>query len=340
MFKKMYLYKLLSLVLVLTSQSFAETNYSMAQTLENAAAQQRETAAQLNNISEDLKKWSMQAQRAGQIMTYSTSPQTVVAGKKLIKYGKQLEIFASIIGNKSHSMSHEIEITCNSLNKVTAHKINCPADARLESAVVFNGAFGLYGKSAVDDIPSFIDHQTGKCKEPVSTECRSLVSNAPANCFKASSNQGKSCYSQFDAQLPSLTKNDDKKFADLTDVSDEAALLKSGLSSTDIKEFKDMMNDPKSLLNLAQINSKGEFKNGLGSFLTTAPKPLSPSINGSSGTPGMTIKKDEYSPVESEVRAPATASTEETMGTPEDDLFKMISRRYYLKQQQNLFFDQ
>ncbi|MBC7754663.1 MAG: hypothetical protein H7Z71_10530 [Moraxellaceae bacterium] len=60
----------------------------------------------------------------------------------------------------------------------------------------------------------------------------------------------------------------------------------------------------------------------------------------------MKSKKDEYGPAQEVARTPASAEgltkdyQGEKIGAEGDDVFKMINRRYILKQKQNIFLEQ
>jgi hypothetical protein len=337
------------------SNMYTEQKLSAAQVIEDIAAKQQKAADRLKTIAAILKTVGGIMVAVGTVLVSAIL--TSAAGWVLIGAGAALLVFGIIIQAKSDKMLREKVTTCAQLNKILSKPMDCN-DVKEQSTI--DGTFtpvnyGLNGTGGTSDIPAFIDGTTGKCKAPVTPECAAIVKNSPKDCFKANS-KGMSCMAGIKAKpvvttlangKVSMNFNGKQRSFGAEDFADEASMVKAGFTPTQAKQFLSMSNDPNSILAKTGLNSKGELKANT-VIIPTAnlAKPTGVDLGGGSPASSMNTKKDEYGPVQEVARTPASAEGltkdyhGETIGAEGDNVFKMINRRYNLKQKQNIFIEQ
>jgi hypothetical protein len=337
------------------SDMYTAKTLSAAQVIEDIAAKQQKTADRLNTIAQILKIIGgiMVAVGTALVATVFGS----AAGWALIAGGAALLVFGVVIQAKSNKIAREKVTTCEQLNKILTKPMSCN-DVKEQTPI--DGTFtptnyGFNGTGGTSEIPPFIDPTTGKCKEPVTPECKAIVKNAPKDCFKANS-KGLSCMAGIKTKpivttlsngKVSMNINGKQRSFGAEDFADEASMVKAGFTKDQAKQFLAMTNDPNSILAKQGLNSKGEIKAGT-MIIPSVPlsKPSSSDAGGAGAASGMKSQKDEYGPVQEVARIPASAEGltkdyhGEKIGAEGDDVFKMINRRYILKQKQNIFLDQ
>jgi hypothetical protein len=124
----------------------------------------------------------------------------------------------------------------------------------------------------------------------------------------------------------------------IDDPSNEADLIKAGFSKSEAQDMASALKDPNGIYaslgsqleaaRLAALSSGGGLKKST-----------------NKGQASSNLVKDEYKPIISEERVPASAEGlltnyhGEMIGVDGDDLFKMMNRRYKMKLIQNFFLD-
>lgn len=329
---------------------------SAAQVIEDIAAKQQKSADRLRTIATILKTLGGIMVAVGTMLVSSVFPATVAVGVGLLIAGAALLVFGIVVQAKSDKIAREKVTTCEQLNKILTKPMSCN-DVKEQTPI--DGTFtptnyGFQGTGGTSEVPPFIDPTTGKCKAPVTPECATLVKNSPKDCFKANS-KGLSCIAGM--KKPAVTTlsngkvsmnvNGKQRSFGAEDFADEASMIKAGFTKDQAKQFLAMTNDPNSMLAKQGLNSKGEIKAGT-MIIPSVPlsKPSSSDAGGAGAASGMKSQKDEYGPVQEVARIPASAEGltkdyhGEKIGAEGDDVFKMINRRYILKQKQNIFLDQ
>lgn len=288
-----------------------------------------------------------------------------VQGWIMLAAGIALTLVASVVIPKQIKDLEDAKIkTCEQYNQVATVKIKTCSPTQAPTTIEGGPqviAKGFFGSSGVSQIPSFIDPKTGQCKAPASAECQLVVSNAPKDCFKSKTKDNVSCLASMNKNnqsVPvvsngkvSLNVNGKQKTYGIEDFANEASMVKAGFTPAQAKQFQNLMNSPNSILAQNGLNPKGELKNGFSFPYVSPNKPSSSFESSGEGQPGanMNIKKDEYGPALSNqevARTPALAEGltkdyhGDTIGAEGDNVFKMINRRYNLKQKQNIFIEQ
>lgn len=327
---------------------------SAAQVIEDIAAKQQKSADRLKTIATILKILGGVMVAAGAALV--SNPITASAGIALLIAGAAFLVFGAVVQGKSDKIAREKVTTCEQLNKILTKPMSCD-DVKEQTPI--DGTFtptnyGFDGTGGTSEIPPFIDPTTGKCKAPVTPECTTLVKNSPKDCFKANS-KGLSCMAGI-KKTPvttlangkvSMNINGKQRSFGAEDFADEASMVKAGFTKDQAKQFLAMTNDPNSILAKQGLNSKGELK--AGTMIIPSVSLTKPSVSdagGTGGTSGMKSQKDEYGPAQEVARTPASAEGltkdyhGDTIGAEGDNVFKMINRRYILKQKQNIFIEQ
>ena len=282
----------------------------------------------------------------------------IYKGSGLVVLGICLTIYGKSVQRKSDKLAADKVQTCIQLNKLLTKPVPCP-DVKDNTGTKSNFMatnYGFKGSNGTSDIPAFIDSTSGKCKAPVSAECAAIVKNSPKDCFKANS-KGVSCMAGGQTK-PLITELPNEKISaningkQLTvgeaDFADEASMVKAGFTPAQAKGFFEAVNDPNSILALSGLDARGELRESSEIPSSSYVKSFS-SGGGAGSSPAaseMKSKKDEYGPVQDVARTPASAEgltkdyQGEKIGAEGDDVFKMINRRYILKQKQNIFLEQ
>lgn len=335
-------------------QMYTAKTLSAAQVIEDIAAKQQKSANRLKSIATVLKILGGVMVAAGTALV--TNPATLTAGIALLVGGAAFLVFGAVVQSKSDKIASEKVSSCEQLNKILTKPMDCNA---VQEQNPVDGTFtptnyGFEGTGGTSEIPPFIDPSTGKCKAPVTPECATLVKNTPKDCFKANS-KGVSCIAGITKPAVttlangkvSMNINGKQRTFGAEDFADEASMIKAGFTKDQAKQFLAMTNDPNSMLAKQGLNSKGELKAGTGLIPTmNLPKSSGIDAGGTGGSSGMKSTKDEYGPAQEVARVPASAEGltkdyhGEKIGAEGDDVFKMINRRYILKQKQNIFLDQ
>jgi hypothetical protein len=332
---------------------------SAAQVIEDIAAKQQKSADRLNTIAQILKVLGGAMVAVGTMLVGSIFPATVAVGVGLLIAGAALLVFGIVVQGKSNKIAREKVTTCEQLNKILTKPMSCD-DVKEQTPI--DGTFtptnyGFDGTGGTSEIPPFIDPTTGKCKAPVTPECATLVKNSPKDCFKANA-KGVSCLASVTKPAVttlangkvSMNVNGKQRSFGAEDFADEASMVKAGFTSAQAKQFLAMTNDPNSILAKNGLSPKGELRAAamvIPSISLGKPSAAS-DAGGTGGTAGMKSTKDEYGPAQAVEVARVPASAEgltkdyngEKIGAEGDDVFKMINRRYILKQKQNIFLDQ
>ena len=327
---------------------------SAAQVLEDVAARQQLTADRLRKTAKTVRDIGIAMGLAGGALMLWTP--TMPAGKIMIASGIGLTIISMVIQAKSDKIAREKIQSCEQMNKILTTPIACP-DVKLQTAVdgIFTATnYGFNGKNGTSEIPAFIDPTSGKCKAPISAECAMLIKNSPKDCFKANS-KGVSCMAGGKVKDPitvlangkvSANINGKQQTFGLEDFADEDSMVNAGFTPAQAKQFLDMVNDPDSILAKNGLNAKGELMNGSGAPSSSFARSSSSGNGAGASVSEMKSKKDEYGPAQEVARTPASAEgltkdyQGEKIGAEGDDVFKMINRRYILKQKQNIFLEQ
>ncbi len=340
---------------------------SAAQVVEDIAAKQQKTSDKLKRIANILKITGGTLMAAGGIMiatgtallvaSLGGSTALIAAGGVVLALGIALTIAAAVIDAKASKIANEKTDTCEKLNKLVTHPIKCddvkeqtPGDHTLTVT-----DYGFNGSNGTGEIPPYIDPTTGKCKANAPAECSTIVKESPAGCFKVKPGaKPVSCMAGRPSPVKVLANgkvsaniNGKQRTFGAEDFTNEASMMKAGFTKDQAKQFFSMANDPNSILARNGVNVKGELIKGTGIPTTSLSTPSRSSDSvGTSGTTGMNSKKDEYGPVQEVARTPASAEGltkdyhGDTIGAEGDNVFKMINRRYNLKQKQNIFIEQ
>lgn len=329
---------------------------SAAQVLEDIAAKQQKSADRLKRIANTLRNIGIALGLAGAALMLW--PVTAAAGKVLIVIGIGFTLMSMIVQGKANKIAREKIQSCEDLNKILTKPMSCDA---VQEQTPVDGTFmstnyDFNGTSGTSDIPEFIDPKTGKCKAPATAECATLVKSAPKDCFKANA-KGVSCMAGSKAKSPISVLSNGKVSANVNgkqrtfgseDFADEASMIKAGFTKDQAKQFLALTNDPNSILAKNGLNAKGELIKSSSVPSVSLTKPSSSEASGTGGAASMNTKKDEYGPAQAVEVARVPASAEgltkdyhgDKIGAEGDDVFKMINRRYILKQKQNIFIDQ
>jgi hypothetical protein len=301
----------------------------------------------------------------GGVFTTPAGIALFATGMVVLAAGAALLIASAVIEGKGQKIEDEIPKSCAEMNKLLTNPKSCdkvelqnPGDHTLTVT-----DYGFNGSNGTGDLPPFMDSATRKCP-PGAAECNHIVKYSPKGCFDApkpgEKRKGGSCLSGGDRSkiapvkvLPSgkvvATVNGKQYAFGAEDFTDEASMMKAGFSKDQAKQFLSLMNDPNSILTKTGVNIKGELTKGSGIPTTSLGAPSSSaSASGTGGTAGMNSKKDEYGPAKVQEVARTPASAEgltkdyhgDTIGAEGDNVFKMINRRYNLKQKQNVFIEQ
>ena len=337
---------------------------SAAQIVEDVAAKQQKKSDKLKRIANILKTTGTVLMTVGGALiaigtallaAFGAGSGLITAGIVILALGAAFTIAAAIVQAKSDKIASEKIKTCEELNKIITKPIKCP-DVQEQTPgdhTLTVTDYGFNNTNGTSDIPPFIDPGTGKCRAGAPPECFYMVDKAPKGCFK-----GKSCMAGADKSKIPATKvlpngkvsamiNGKQRTFGAEDFADEASMVKAGFSKDQAKQFLSLVNDPNSILAKNSVNVKGELTKGTGipSAALTAPSSSKDSA-GTSATTGMNSKKDEYGPVQEVARTPASAEGltkdyhGDTIGAEGDNVFKMMNRRYNLKQKQNMFIEQ
>ena len=344
---------------------------SPAQVIEDIAARQQASSDRLKTTATVLKTTGGILVGVGGIMLatgipMAANPVTATAGGLLVKKGivttasgAALLVFGTVIQGKSDRIARDKLQTCTDLNKILTKPMECK-DTKLQNAIdgtITATNFSASGINSTSDIPPYIDATSGKCKKDAPAECATIVKNSPADCFKATAkNKGISCmaggkvkspYTQLANGKVSMNLNGKQVALGAEDFADEASMVKAGFSHDQAAAYFAEANDPNGILAKNGLNAKGELVKG--SYIPSSTYSKSSGAVNSGGADGASVmnsKKDEYGPAVEVARTPASAEglTKEyhgdTIGAEGDNVFKMINRRYNLKQKQNIFLDQ
>lgn len=256
----------------------------------------------------------------------------------------------TIISNKIEKLSKQLNVTCESYNKVATEKLECTTtNVAGGTGSTVLGDSGV--SSTVPEISTYVD-SNGLCRPSAPAECNDIVKNAPAGCFK----KGGACMATKPSDMVKINPNGtvtgkiNGKAATigLEDLKDEASMIKAGFTSAQAKQFFSGKNNPFDMAKSRGLDVGKDFRNAYKDDLQSLSMP---SLAGSkSSTPVATtpiqseyVEKVEEKAAERDV-ASADGITKEfkgdQIGLGNDDVFKMINRRYNLKKQQNNFLDQ
>lgn len=334
---------------------------STAALIEATVWKQQEAIDKLKNI----KRIVQYVTAAGLIATGTLMLCNVfsaAAGAVILGIGMALYAIATgIIADEIAKLEEAKIRTCEQYNQVATNKIKTcsPAGApqSIENLQMTNHQFN--GTGGTSEIPEMIDPKTGKCKDPSSVECGYLVKNTPKDCFKSKNGSKISCLAGVDPNkskqyIPtfsngkvSVNLNGKQRTFEASDFANEASMVKAGFTPSQAKQFQSIMNSSDSVLAKNGLNAKGELIKSTNLPAVSLSTPSSNSSGSSAtGAPSMNMKKDEYGPAQEVARVPASAEGltkdyhGEKIGAEGDDVFKMINRRYILKQKQNIFLEQ
>lgn len=341
---------------------------SATRELENAAAKLQDGADRLKMVSGVVNTLGTVAIGIGTaliaagvaavagILTAAVGHGLIWKGGIVLAGGIALVVIAGIVQKNSERMLKEKAEICNRYNTISTKILNCP-DAKVATNLASTISLGT-NTTSLSDVPGF-DPKTGLCSANAPAECKTLLSSAQEIC--AAKKGGPSCLAGLrfpaakiiqtaDGKVKATLNGKERSFG-IEDFASEASMVKAGFTPAQAKQFMTDANNPNGILAKNGINAKGELIK-----MNTVPMQASGSSGFGSGSgsdsakkpvESMTMKKDEYGDVKKEIASvPASAEgltkdyNGDTIGSDGDDLFKMMNRRYLLKQHQNIFIEQ
>ena len=243
---------------------------------------------------------------------------------------------------KSHNKS--ASAACVSLNQLSTTATNCADSTTTDTYTSMTPA------GQITAIVDQIDPSTGKCKVSAPASCVTDIETAKEHgvdvrALVTAANQfaGANAPLKFNAD-GSVTTKDGKTFKP-SDLADEASMIAAGISPSDAKAFSSELHGPDGLLVKAGLDAKGELKDlaktDSGSFAAMSSGGGS-SGSGEANTSGITAlgTKD----LSAGKRKPSSSDqglirsfNGDSIGIANDDIFKMMNKRYKLKSAQDAF---
>lgn len=273
-------------------------------------------------------------------------------GIALVASGAALQLISdAIINPKVEKLTNQLQVTCESYNKVATEKIQCtPNNTTPPPAPI---VIGDNGKIKFPDIKDMIDPSTGNCRSSAPPECAKYVKQAPDGCFK----KGGSCMAVPPPNIqvnPKTGKvegklNGKNVSLGLDDFQNEKSMIAAGFTPGQAKQFMSDFNLNDRFAKQG-LDLKGDLKNLKKQIDSPMLMPSSSSSSsvGPAAAPSASAIKSDYKPVDREVAsAPEGVNPEwlikdykgDKVGNEQDNLFKMINRRYHLKQKQSNFLE-
>lgn len=279
------------------------------------------------------------------------------SGGALVITGIILQVIAGTAVQKQiDELRKQANQTCESYNKVNKDR---PLECNSTTVTAGTGST-MIGDAAVTyqpaDITAYIDPTTGQCRKSAPAECKSLAKQLPPDCFK----KGGACMAAKPSAMTinpngTVTGKLNGKTATigLDDLKDQASMIKAGFTPAQAKEFFSGKNNPFDTLKANGLDVKGDLRNlRKDDFGLSYPSALPSSSGSSSASPKTTnsissdyvAKPAESTSAERDMASVAGEVTKEfkgdQIGLGNEDVFKMINRRYNLKNKQNNFLDQ
>jgi len=266
--------------------------------------------------------------------------------------------FAALAGSQAKSHDASALSSCQAMNQLSSTQTNCDSG---------NGSSSPSSASYTpDDIPTQIktisqqiDPTTGQCKPSAPATCQTVVAKAQEQGVDTKSlinagNQFAGSNAPFKVNPDGTITTKDGKTYKASDFADEKSMIAAGIPASEAKALASQLNAPGSPLAEAGIDAKGELKNlpktDFGAFTAISSDGGSGSGSGSENAASKSAlgSKDlNGSGGGAKNRKPSAVGeglvrnfNGDTIGIANDDIFKMMNKRYKLKTSQDSFIGQ